>query len=235
MTAYSLTVAAHALIGTVALLTFWTAGLMKKGTPLHRRVGQVYLLAMCGIVATGLPLVFAALERGAPVAAMFLGFLLLLVSAGCWNAWQAIRRRHDRRRYFGLVYWVFAALLGLCGSGMVALGIDAGSMLVSVFGGVGLLAAIDSVRNWRRSPADPKWWLREHYSAMIGNGVATHIAFLGIGLRNAIPGLDPQLQQHIAWFGPLVVALVAGGWLNRKYGRKPVRRAAAAGPRHVAG
>ena len=29
----------HAVVGTVALVTFWTAALARKGSPLHKRVG----------------------------------------------------------------------------------------------------------------------------------------------------------------------------------------------------
>src|SRR5690606_16814152 len=58
-----------------------------------------------------------------------------------------------------------------------------------------------------------------HYGAMIGNGVATHIAFFGIGLRSLLPGVDPQLLQHFAWFTPLAGAFIAAWWLGRKYGR----------------
>ena len=40
-----------------------------------------------------------------------------------------------------------------------------------------------------------------------------------IGLRNLLPGVDPQLLQQFAWFTPLAGSLVAAWWLGRKYGR----------------
>ena len=95
-------------------------------------------------------------------------------------------------------------------------------MLLQVFGGVGVMGGIGAWTSWRRSATDPKWWLKEHYGAMIGNGVATHIAFFGIGLRSLLPGVDPVLLQNFAWFAPLAASLVAAAWLNRKYGR-PVK------------
>jgi uncharacterized membrane protein len=219
MSLYALSLGLHLIAGSIALLLFWTAAGMKKGTPLHRRVGQVYLLAMVGVITSGAPLAHAMLERGSPVGAMFLCFLLLLVSTSCWSAWRAIRDRGNRRAYFGPMYWFFAAAVTLAGLAMIALGVQIGASLFMVFGGIGVLAGAGSLRSWRRSASDPKWWLKEHYGAMIGNGVATHIAFIGIGLRNAIPGMDPQLLQSIAWFGPLVAAVLATWWLNRRYGR----------------
>ena len=66
MNTYEVIVVLHVAFGAVALATYWTAGLVKKGTPLHRRVGQVYLLAMLAIVLTGIPLVLQVGARGHP-------------------------------------------------------------------------------------------------------------------------------------------------------------------------
>jgi hypothetical protein len=60
--------------------------------------------------------------------------------------------------------------------------------------------------------------LQERY-AILGNGVATRIAFLSIGRRNAMPFIEPQLRLQVAWLLPLVVAVIAAVCLERKYGR----------------
>mgnify|MGYP005749245573 FL=1 len=214
----------HVAAGIVALATFWTAGLVRKGTPLHRRVGQVYLLAMLAIILTGVPLVLQVTARGQPVGALFLTYLLVLVGNATWSAWRAIRDRRDRRAFYGPMYWFAATLTAGSGLAIIALGLQTGAVLLQVFGSVGVLGGIGAVRGWRRSATDPKWWLKEHYGAMIGNGVATHIAFFGIGLRSLLPGVDPQLLQHFAWFTPLAGSLVAAWWLGRKYGRPAAPR-----------
>ena len=218
---YRIALFAHVAAGSVALVTFWSAALLRKGSPRHRRVGDVFLLAMLGVLLSGAPLVAALRERGEPVSALFLAFLLVLVAQGSWAAWRAIRDRADPRRFFGAVYWTLAALCGLGGTGIVALGIDVGSALLPVFGGVGVLVALGSVRShrrWRRGRAVAQWWVREHYGAILGLGVATHIAFLSIGLRNAQPFIEPALRMQLAWFLPLAVAFVAGFHLDRRYG-----------------
>lgn len=227
MDSYRIAVIAHISAGSIALILFWTAGLMKKGTPVHRKVGQVYLLAMLGILLSGVPLVSAAFARGQVYGGLFLGYLLLLVSHGCWSAWRSIRDRRDRNRYFGPVYWFLTALVSIAGVSISVLGLSVGSGLLSIFGLVGLSLGIGAWRSWRRADNDPKWWLKEHYGAMIGNGVATHIAFLGIGLRKLLPAVDSGSLQLFAFTAPLIVAVVAAWWLNRKYGGKP-------GPRRVA-
>lgn len=219
MNSYSLAVGVHVGAGTLALLSFWCAGLMRKGTPLHRRFGQFYLLAMLIVIVSGVPLVLGLLARDKLISAAFLGYLLILVSNTCWNAWRAIRDRRDYRRYFGSIYWLLTALSALAGLGMIALGLSRGAPLLWIFGSIGVIGLLSAFAARRRAPHTPNWWLREHYGAMIGNGVATHIAFFAIGLRNAFPSVDPALQQNLAWFGPLLVSIVAGVWLNRKYGR----------------
>lgn len=224
MNLYPLIVTAHLVAGTVALVTYWTAGLMKKGSPRHRRVGQVYLLSMVAIMVTGAPLVLRALEQGHHYAAAFLGFLLLLVAQGVWSSWRAIRDRRSPQRFFGPVFWSLAVACAIAGAGMVWLGISIGQPIFAVFGGIGGVLCLGAMKARRRADSDPIWWLREHYGAMIGNGIATHIAFFSIGLRKLVPGLDPQLVQNFAWFTPLAVAAVAAWWIGRKYGgRKPAK------------
>lgn len=214
----------HIAAGTVALATFWTAGLARKGSPFHRRIGQVYLVAMALIIATGVPLVLQLIDRGQPIGALFLTYLLVLVGNATWSAWRAIRDRRDRAAYFGHMYWFASALTAVCGLAIIALGVQVGAVLLQVFGGVGVLGGIGAWKSWRGSATDPKWWLKEHYGAMIGNGVATHIAFFGIGLRSLLPGVDPQLLQMFSWFTPLAGAVIAGVWISRKYGRPAVPR-----------
>lgn len=101
MSLHALSLFIHSAAGCVALVTFWSAGLMKKGTPRHRRIGQIYLLSMVAIIVTGVPLVLSLIERGQPVGALFLTYLLVLVGNSSWSSWRAIRDRGNRAAYFG--------------------------------------------------------------------------------------------------------------------------------------
>ena len=49
----------HVAAGATALATFWTAAVLRKGSTRHRRVGQVFLVAMIGVLASGVPLTSA--------------------------------------------------------------------------------------------------------------------------------------------------------------------------------
>lgn len=213
----------HIAAGAVALILFWIAAWMRKGTPGHRRIGQAYLVSMLVVLTTAIPLSLAMLQRGRADIAAFLGFLVLITGTACWSAWRAIRDRRHRERYFGPMYWTMTVVVFVSGLGVVALGIRIGAVLFMVFGAIGIVVLVESIVRYRRAPHDPKWWLREHYGAMIGNGVATHIAFFGIGLRNAFPMLDAAVVQSVAWFVPLAAAVVATVWLDRRYGSAKAR------------
>ena len=228
MNTYQMLVAVHAGIGTVALASFWGAAFLRKGSPAHRRAGQAFLLAMCGILATAAPMaVYAWIHRG-PVLATFLGYLLVITGTGLWSAWRAVRDKHDVARYTGPVYAALAWLSLLSGAGVLALGVKADAPLLMGFSVVGLFTGVDMLRkrrNRQRLAAQPRWWMIEHYTAMLGNGIATHIAFLGIGLPRLLPAIDGTVLHYTAWFGPMFVAVVMKVVLDRRW--KPRRMAMA--------
>ena len=218
--AYPIIVAAHATVGVVALLTFWSAACLRKGSALHRRAGQAYLLAMVGIVASAIPMAAYKYAQDQPVIAAFLGYLVVITATGVWTAWRAIRDKHDVARYTGAVYAGFAGVSLVSGAGVLALGVQAGSPLLIGFSLIGLFAGQDMLRKRRhreRLAAQPRWWLVEHYSAMLGNGIATHVAFLAIGLPRLLPAIDGAALHYFAWFGPLAAALIAKVLVDRRW------------------
>lgn len=234
MNAYSMLVAVHVLVGVVALASFWTAGLLRKGTPAHRNTGRVYLLAMTGIVLTGTPMALARWLDGHPVTAAFLGYLVVITATGVWVSWRAVRDKASPARFAGPAFAALAMLSLLSGVGVLALGAKVGAPLLMGFSAVGIVtgaAMLHRRRRYARGEAPPRWWMVEHYTGMIGNGIATHIAFLGIGLPRLLPGVDGTVLHYLSWFGPLFVALVAKLLLDRRWKPRPVRAPA---PAHAA-
>ena len=216
MSTYEMIRSAHGIVGVLALASFWTAGLARKGSPLHKLAGKVFLLALAAILASALPMAGVILARGIAVAP-FLFYLVLITATSCWTSWRAIRDKRDYRAYTGRTYRALALLNLAGGAGILALGVAQGQVLYAGFSLIGLAAGAEMLRSARRTPADPRWWLREHYRGMIGNGVATHIAFLAIGLPRLLPQLAGPTQQLLAWFGPVVLGLALRVWLERRY------------------
>lgn len=226
MTVYSTLAALHVGLGTIALVTFWTAGLSRKGSPVHKAAGKVYLLAMTALLALAVPMA-AYIARWAPVFGAFLFYLLLITGTAVWSSWRAIRDKRDWARYTGRTYRVLMWLNLAGGLAIAGIGVFLATrmqLVIVAFSFIGIAIFVQMRRFSRRPPADTRWWMKEHLEANLGNGVATHIAFLGIGLPKLLPMIAGPVLQNIAWLGPLAVAFAAGGYLTRKYlPERPVR------------
>ncbi len=223
MTAYKLLLMVHVVAGTGALLTFWSAAVVRKGSLLHRRVGQAFLLAMSVIVITALPIAVKFLLEGRTAIGVFFAYLVVITFTGMWTGWRAIRDKRDQGAFLSPFYRALAWFN--MGSGVIvfAIGIAISSVLLSVFCWLGIVGGAGMLRQLRAPPEARNWWLKEHYSAMIANGIATHVAFLGVGLNRMLQPFDIAPPQELAWFAPVVVAILARIYLDRKH-RPPPKR-----------
>lgn len=233
MDLYHVAALVHASLGSLALVTYWTAGLSKKGSPLHRGAGKIYLLAMVGLLAVALPMSAYIVARGAVVIGSFLLYLLVITCTAVWLSWRAIRDKRDWARYTGRVYHGLKWLNLASGVAIALLGLfwaQSMQLVIVAFSGIGILRFLQMRKFSRQPPQDPRWWLGQHLGAMLGNGVATHIAFLSIGLPRLLPALAGPVFQNLAWLGPLLVSFLAGAWLTRKYLPKRQARALQTSP-----
>ncbi|HWS26986.1 MAG TPA: hypothetical protein VN259_10505 [Xanthomonadales bacterium] len=223
MTAYQLLVIAHIAAGSVALITFWTAAIARKGSALHKGVGKTYLIAMLGILASALPMAVRFIAMGVIDIGIFLLYLVVITGTSIWLARRAIQRKRDVSGFHDRKYLAIGWVNLIAGLVVFAIGLARASMLLSTFCFVGIAVGIGMLRQARKLPTTRNWWLKEHYGAMLGNGVATHVAFLGIGMRSTIASFDQAWLQLVPWFLPLAVALIAGVYLDRRYGPRPDR------------
>jgi hypothetical protein len=209
----------HIGLGVVALATFWTAGLTRKGSPVHRAAGKWYLLSMVALLVLAVPL---AIRIGVHnrVAGVFLLYLEVIVTTSVWTSWRALKDKRDWAAYTGRIYRGLAWANIASGAVILAVGLFWTNRMQAIFiafSFIGLIGGPAMLRFARTRPTEPKWWLAEHMSAMRGNGVATHIAFLSIGLPKLLPMIAGPTLQNIAWIGPLVVSVVASYFMRRKY------------------
>lgn len=229
MPGYSWFLYLHIASGVIALATFWSAACLRKGSPRHRFVGKVFLLAMCGILASGVPLALHHFLLGKTVGGSFLTYLLLITAQAMWLAWRAVTDKRDWRKLVARPGWRLLMVgTALAGVAVLALGISRGIPLLIGFSLIGIMLGVRMWRFARRGPRHTNWHVVMHYQSMLGAGIATHVAFLGIGMRpvwrwlGSHVALPSALVELFPWFAPVVVALLAGVWLDRKYAR-PVR------------
>ena len=220
MDAYRILVMAHACLGTVALVSFWTAALSRKGSPRHKSAGRIYVKSMLGIIATALPIAAVAFMRGHTGTGIFLAYLVVITATALWLGWRAVRRKSDQAGFRDRTY-LAVALANLISAAIVfTIGLRTGTAVLMGFAAISAYGGVTMLRRRRHPLNSPRWWLREHFAAMLACGVATHIAFLSIGLTRLLQstGIEPGgILDLLSWFGPVLVALVAGARLNRRY------------------
>lgn len=218
---YDILVAVHAAAGIAGLLAFWIPVVAKKGSPVHRAAGKIFLLAMIVVTLSGVPLALYLLAAGQWVFAVFLLYLAVLLTASTASAWGALQLKHQPERYYGGVYLGVAWLMLAVGVGVSMLGYFFDEMLLLIFGLIGPFAAVDMFKRKRMTARPANWWLLEHFGGMIGGGIATHVAFGAFGLRRLWPAyasLDGWVGI-LPWVAPVVIGIAATYLLEWHYTR----------------
>jgi len=218
MTPYLIVRNLHIGLGVVALLSFWTTAVLRKGTPRHRRIGGVYMLAMAGIILTALPLAAAAFADHHPINGAFLLYLILLIGTAIWISWRAIEDRSSFERFKGVWLRPVAWVNILAGFAILALGIAVNAPVFYGLAPIGPLVGAQLLKLSRHPPTDRGWWLQRHYTAIIASGAGTHISFLNIGLQRLVPHQYSGAANLVAWFAPVITAALALVWVQRRYG-----------------
>lgn len=209
----------HVLAGFAALVLFWVPALTRKGGPWHRRAGRWYAYAMTFIAVTGVVLAVMFLAGDRWQAGLFLLFLGVITGTSLWNGWRALRTKRDPAGYTTPLHLAVALLNVGGGAALIALGLALDRPLFYAFGPVGLLVGGGMLALSRKRPDDLKFWLYQHFTGMIGSGIAAHVAFFAFGGRQLLgwgiggPGL-------LLWIGPLVVGTLAIALLNVYYRRR---------------
>jgi hypothetical protein len=217
-TAYLFTKYLHAGLGVAALLSFWIAALAKKGSRPHKLAGKAYVLVMVGLLLPAIPLSWRTFQHFSVVFGLFLFYLLLITGNALYRAWTAVRRKRDFAAYadanFRRLGWANIA----AGAAILGVGAATTQPVLLGFSAVGILGGRSMLALAANGPGETKWWLREHMTAMLGCGVATHIAFLLIGLPRVLPpAWNGPMLQTFGWLAPLAVAAIAGRVLGRKF------------------
>lgn len=218
--AYQILLLVHGLSGLVALITFWVAASAKKGSPLHVLVGKTYMSAMLGIIVTALPMAAIIACRGNQGTAVFLAYLVVITASSMWLGRHSIRAKRDQSSFRGRGYLAVAVLNIVASIAVFTIGLQTSEVLLMGFSIVGMHNGTQMLIRRFRPLAMTRWWMKEHIAAMLGCGVATHIAFLAIGMNRIVDMIGikpPGWYGLLAWFGPLVVATVCGFWVTRKY------------------
>lgn len=213
----------HVSFGCISLITFWIPIFTKKGGNLHIKVGKIYIFAMWIVVISAAILCMIRVSQGSYLSASFLGFLALLTSEPLWYAIVIIKHKKDiPDRVLG-IRKVLTSAVCLSGATMVIwslfLGLEGMSILLLIFGILGLTTAPVALRSYEKARIKSNW-LADHLEGMIATGIAAYTAFLAFGGAMFLGDIFTGPLVAIPWVIPGIVGSISINILRRKMTKK---------------
>lgn len=208
---------AHIGIGIVAFSALWTAGFSRKGGRVHRAAGAIYVWTMVVVLVTAAALTLTTALRGQWIGAVFLAYLLTITGTALWMGRRALNFKTDARGYTRGLFLPVGVLNIIAAGGAVAVGLIAEQPFIVGVSIIGFLIGFGAIGMSRKPPEHPRFWLKEHIGGMIGAGIATHIAFASIGLRQLFPEMDTTVITIWPWLAPLIIGFAAAALAERRY------------------
>lgn len=244
--AFHALVAGHIMTGTIGLVAFWLPVAGRKGGPVHRRAGRVFVWSMLatGLLAVGIstctllapmathPHLAGHPELGeAPMISAVFGWMMLYLALLTVNlAWYGrlcVRHRGNRAACRTVLNLGLQAVLLAAALNCAVQGIRVGMGLMVAISAVGFATVATNLWYLYRPGRGALEWLAEHVKALVGAGISVYTAFLAFGAVRLLPeaALTPAL-----WAAPLTVGLALILHHRRKiFALQRSRRAPAAG------
>ncbi|MDP2715405.1 hypothetical protein [Rheinheimera sp.] len=232
----------HIALGAVALLLYWLPVIARKGSKLHINAGKVFYYLM--LIVSGSGIVLSLLGLYDPVGIYTAGKhmtteqiqrmliwripvsqFLLLLSLLTWvtvrHAMGVLRAKSDRRMlrrwfYQGPVLLLFPTALYVAYQG-----ITLGMPLLIIFAVVSFITASTISFYVYKAEIQPRGWIIEHFSSMVGSGIAVYTAFFAAGGRRMLAEILPGQWQLVSWLAAPVIGITAmillTGYYKRRY------------------
>lgn len=236
---FELFIVIHVIAGTTGLIAFWVPIAARKGSKRHKTGGRI---AAYGFFGAGVLAIVMALwslyiepdrvpsiedrEAFAGLLGWMMLFLGLLTIAFADYGIAVVRHSRNRTQLRGFRYQAVMASVFVSGLWCAWYGLSIGQPTMIMVAAFGILAmAIQELFVWRAS-VKPRWYVSEHFRALIGMGISAYTAFLSVGLIRLIPD---QVFNPLIWAGPSVVGVgLIIYFTHSAKPKKPAQRAPAA-------
>ncbi|MDD4865530.1 MAG: hypothetical protein PHE38_16260 [Alishewanella agri] len=231
----------HILLGAICLMLFWVPVVSAKGSMLHNTAGALYYKMMLFIAGSGvlmcLMVLFsptmiygqnpnwtaAQLKRFISERRVF-SFFLFQLSLLTWvtvrHAYGVLKVKAElaQLRVWSYQGPVWALLVGSVALAIV--GFVASDLLSIIFSGVGAMTVLGILRYIRQPTLQPRQWIIEHFTSMIGTGIALYTAFFAAGGRRLLAEVLTGQWQVISWVIAPVMGISAIMLFKRHFSRK---------------
>ncbi len=237
---HALLVNVHITVGAIVLVLFWVPAFAKKGSPLHVKVGKVYVVSMYVVVATAFVASVIVLidpigirrpgesygpDEAAQLAArfqmmsLFLLMLSVLVFTSLRHGILALRQRTVPGSLSRPSHRVLVGILGVLGLIVGILGLSRGGILLIIFGGISIAGAISMFRDTLVERPDRKAQLVAHLNGLVGSGIGVYTAFFAFGGSRLLGEILTGYWQVLPWILPAIIGTIVINRLERNYKR----------------
>jgi len=206
----------HIVNGATGLIAGTINLIRRKGDPLHRRLGVVFVIAMLLTGSSAVVLSFLHPNHFLMIVGIF---TIYMVSTG----YRYIRLRltevdNDPKA----LDWFLTGLMGI--SGILFIGYGAWQLMSQemfglvylTFGFIGLFFVRADLKNYSGKAAHRNYWLLAHLQRMIGTYIAALTAFLVVNSSN----ITPVIPGFVYWLMPTVILTPLIIVWSRSYGVK---------------
>lgn len=212
----------HIPVGTVSLILFWIPVGVKKGSPIHRKVGRYYYYTMWIVTATALLMSICNFIMGHLMIAYFLGYLSIITAYPLWYSYEILHQKREWTDRYFLIRKVFTTLMFTAGLAMFLIGAiqyhfqQMGTMM-AFFGVIGI-SAVRDVFMKKPEAMEKETKLKMHISGTIISGIAAYTAFFAFGGNRIFP-LPPQWMA-VPWIAPTVLGVLYMRYMKKVYNVK---------------
>jgi hypothetical protein len=184
----------HAFFGGIGLITGIGSIIVKKGSPIHKRMGKLFSIGMITSSLISIPISWMPNHENLFLFLIGL-FTIYLVLAGNRALTFKTKEKADwiDKMISGSML-LFSLIMVLIGTYGILNNISF-SILYLFFGGFGLLLTIKDFRFYNNSRSQKNAWLISHIGKMIGALIASITAFIiaGLGIGNLITWTLPTI------------------------------------------
>ncbi len=214
---YTLSVASHILLGSIAIALYWSALLAVKGSRRHRRAGTVFFGLLIAVALSVGPMLLLRPGVFDPAYVVQFVYLALCLVTVATLGYTAIRWKGDLARFRGRHFKILGVSIFVLAIVVLAAGVAEGKVLTMIFSWVGLFYGGTMIRfAWMGAEVHPRWPMIWHLNAVSGLFNAAHGTFLAISWRTLVdPGRDDEVAIAFQ-----ILTIAAGLGLRLWYGQR---------------